>query len=62
MDHQGHIIVPATVARGLLFISAIILYSLAYDAIDIMDDDNFVTLLASQVQVSVALIAMVKKT
>ena len=45
-DHEGQIILPLTATRGLVFISAFILLSLAYDDVDVMDDDNIVTALS----------------
>ena len=36
-------------AKGLVLISAIILYSLAYYANDITDDDNYASALISQI-------------
>ena len=60
-NHQGQIILPATVARELIFMSPIILYSLAYDAIDVMDDDTFVIALEDHIQIRVAPIGMVGK-
>ena len=55
-DHQRQIEVPAMMARGLVFFITIISYSWAYDAIDVMDDDNLVTALTAQIQISIALI------
>ena len=40
LDHQGQISIPATAARGPVFVSAVVSYSLAYDATDVMDNDN----------------------
>ena len=31
---------PATAARGPVFVSAVVSYSLAYNAADVMDNDN----------------------
>ena len=59
--HRGQISNPATTARLLVFVNAIILYSLAYDAADVMDDDSLATALTDQIQVSTALIGMVRK-
>ena len=43
-------------ARGLVFI---ISYRLAYDAIEVIDDDNLVTALSVQMQISIMLIGRV---
>ena len=43
LDHWGQISVPTTAAKGLVFVSTVISYSLAYDAAGVMNDDNFVT-------------------
>ena len=42
-----------------MFINAAILYSLVYDA-DVLDDDNFVTALENQIQISIELIGTVR--
>ena len=60
-DHQGQIILPTTVARGPVVISAVILYLLTYDAIDVKNDDNHATALSALIQVRVALIGMIRK-
>ena len=59
-DHQKQIIVPVKGARGLVFISTVILYSLSHDAIGVMDDENFATGLTAQVQISIALMGTVR--
>ena len=40
LDHQGQISIPTTATRGPVFISTVVSYSLAYDAADVMDNDN----------------------
>ena len=60
LDHWVKIIIPATVSSGSLYVSTVILYSLAYDAADVMDDDNLGIVLLAQIQVSLALIGTVK--
>ena len=44
-----------------MFVSADISYSLAYEAIDATDDDNLMTALSAQIQISIVLIGMVRK-
>ena len=61
LDLLGWISIPATVVIGPVFVNVVILYSLAYDAADVMDDDNLATTLSAQIQVSIVLIGMVKK-
>ena len=61
LDHQGQISIPDTMARGPVYVSTIVSYSLAYDAADVMDNDNLVTALSAQIQISIALIGMVRK-
>ena len=61
LDYLGQISIPATVGRGPVFISTVILYSLAYDATDVMDDNDLATALSAQIQDSAALIGMVRK-
>ena len=46
---------------GPILVSAVVLYSLAYDATDVMDNDNLATVLSAQIQVSIVLIGMVRK-
>ena len=43
-----------------MFISAVILSSLAYDVINVADNDNFVIASEDQIQINVALIGMAK--
>ena len=45
-DHQGQMIIHASVTRGPAFIIAIILYSIAYDAIDVIPDYNLATIIS----------------
>ena len=61
LDHQGLISIPATAARGPVYVSAVISYSLAYNAADVMDNDNIATVLTAQIQVSIALIGTIRK-
>ena len=61
LDHQGQNSIHATAARGPVFVSAVVSYSLAYNAADVMDDVNLVTALEAQIQISVALMGMVGK-
>ena len=61
LDHQGQISIPTTVARGLMFVSTVVSYSLAYDATDVMVNDNLATALEAQIQISIALLGTVKK-
>ena len=61
IDHQGQISIPATVAREPVHISTIISYSLAYDATDVMDNDDLAAALSAQIQISIVLIGMVRK-
>ena len=42
-------------AREPVFISTVVLYSLAYDAIDVIDDENLVTALEDKIQVRISL-------
>ena len=61
LDHQGQISIHVTAARGPVFVSAVISYSLAYDVADVMDNDNFATALQAQIQISIMLIGTVRK-
>ena len=54
--HQGQISIPATAARGPVFVSTTVSYSLAYDVTDVMDNDNLATALEYQIQISIVLI------
>ena len=40
LDHQDQISIPATVAKEQVFVSTVVSYSLAYNATDVMDNDN----------------------
>ena len=53
LDHHGQISIPATAARRPVFVNAVVSYTLAYDAADVMDN--------GQIQISVALISRVRK-
>ena len=61
LDHQGQISIPATAAREPVFVNTVVSYSLAYDAADVVDNDNLATELESQIQISIVLIGMVRK-
>ena len=61
LDHQGQTCIPATVARGPVYISTVVSYSLASDAADVMDNDNLATALLAQIQISIVLIGTVRK-
>ena len=43
-------------ARGPVYICAVLSYSLAYTAADAMNNDNLVTALSAQIQISIAMI------
>ena len=49
LDHQGQISIPNTVAMGPVFVSAVVSYSLAYYAADVIDNDNLATALKAQI-------------
>ena len=49
-DYRGWIVSPNTPVRGQLFINSVTLY--AYDAANVMDDDNYATVLESFVSKS----------
>ena len=61
LDHLGQISIPVTAERGPLYISAVISYSLVQDAADVVDNDNLLTALLAQIQISIVLIGMVRK-
>ena len=61
LDHSGQISIPVTTARGPVFVSAVVSYSLTYNAADVMDNDNLVSALEAQIQLSIALIGMIRK-
>ena len=61
LDHQGHISVPVTAARRPVFVSAVVSYSLAYDAADVFDNDGLASAMEAQIQISIALIGTVRK-
>ena len=53
-DHQDQSIIPTTVAREPMYVSTVVLYSLAYDAADIIDNANHATELSAQILISIA--------
>ena len=59
LDHQG-ISFLATAVRGPACVSAVTFYSLAYDAVDVMDIDNLATL-SAQIQINIMLRGRVSK-
>ena len=61
LDHDGQISIPSTVARGLVYVSAVVSYSMAYDFPVVTDTDNLATELSAQIQISIALIGIVRK-
>ena len=61
LDHQGQISIPATATRGQVYVSTVISDSQAYDATDVMDNDNLATALSTQIQTSIVLIGIVRK-
>ena len=61
VNHQGQISILATVTRGPAYVSAVVTSSLAYNAADVMNNENIATALAAQIQISIGLIGMVRK-
>ena len=47
--------------RGPIYVSAVITYSQAYDATNVINDNNVATALSAQTQIIIALIGMFKK-
>ena len=43
LDHQGQISITTEGARGPVYVSPVVSYSLAYDAPDVMDNGNLAT-------------------
>ena len=60
LDNCHQIGINATMARGPLYVSTVISYSLSYDIAIVMDNDNLVTALSTPTQISVSLIGMVR--
>ena len=54
-------IIPATAASGPVFVSPLFSYSLEYDSFYVMDGDNLMTALSTQIQVSIVLIGTDRK-
>ena len=61
LDHQSHVSIPAPVARRPVYVSAVVSYSLAYDAADVMDNDNHANALLIQIQISIKVTGTVRK-
>ena len=51
----------AMATKGSVFVSTVVSYSWAYDAADVMDNDNLATALSAQIQISIVLIGPVRK-
>ena len=51
----------AMATKGSVFVSTVVSYSWAYDAVDVMDNDNLATALSAQIQISIVLIGTVRK-
>ena len=49
-------------ARGQVYVSAVVTYSLAYDAIDVTDNENLASALSAQIQFSIVLTGTIRKT
>ena len=62
LDHRDQISIPATAARGPVYVSTVILHSMAHDAANVMDNDNVMTALSAQIQISIMLVSMVRKS
>ena len=52
---------PCHSGKEKILVSAVVSYSLAYNAADVMESDNLKTALESQIQISIVLIGMVRK-
>ena len=61
IDHQGQTSILAIEAWVPIYVSAVVSYSLSYDANDIMDKDNLVIALSAQTQIIIPMIDMVRK-
>ena len=61
LDGQGQISISVTSARGLVYVSVVISYSLAYGAADVINNDNHVTALSALIQISITPIGKVRK-
>ena len=61
LDHQGQISIPASAAKGPVYDSTVISYSLAYNAANVMDNNNLATILSTKIQISIALIGIIRE-
>ena len=52
--------ISAIAARGSVLVGVVVSYSLAYDAADLMDNDNLVTAMSAQIQISITLFGTVR--
>ena len=62
LDHLGQIAIPATVAKGPVYVSAVVTFSLAYDTFDVMDNGNLANASSAQIQIIIVLKGMIKST
>ena len=60
IDCQGQISISPKASKGPVIVSAVVSYSLAHDATDVLDNDNLATALEYQIQISIAMIGMVR--
>ena len=49
IDHQSQISSPATAARGAVYFSTVMSHYLAYDAANVMDNDDHMIALSAQI-------------
>ena len=61
LDHLCQISIPTNSGKGPVYVSTVVLCSLAYNAADVIDNDNLVTALSAQIQISIVLIGMIMK-
>ena len=48
-------------AKEPVYVSTIIMYSLAHDATDVMDNNNLATALIAQIQISITQVGRIRK-
>ena len=58
--HQDQISISATAARKPVYVRTVVMYSLANNASDVMNNYHLATALSAQIWISIALIGMVR--
>ena len=59
MINPQDIHISATAAKRLLYVCTVVSYSLAYNDVDVMDNDKLLTALSAQIKIIIVMISRV---